>query len=188
MRPALIILGVLGVSAVTLITARPREFHYARSIDIAAPPELIERHVTDLRRWERWSPFDRADPRIERVYGGASFGPGAHLTWSGNDQVGAGHVAVTRVTPPKVVQLLMLIERPMALASVARFSIVPQYSGVTRVTWSLDGRASIRNRLLMGLGVLERHYDGELAAGLIMLKSVAEAEAAEGSYSARALK
>ncbi len=173
MRPTLIIFGVFVIAAVTLTTARPHDFHLGRSIDVAAPPEIIERQVSDLRRWTRWSPYDRADPHLQREYSE----PATSYRWSGNDSVGAGQLTVARVTPGKVVIVLMLIDRPVTLASVATFAIVPQYDGVTRVTWSLDGEASLVNRLLMGLGVLQHHYDAKLAAGLIMLKAAAEAEA-----------
>ena len=51
------------------------------------------------------------------------------------------------------------------------------WSGITEVTWAIEGKASLTNRLLMGLGVFERYFDRKLLAGLVMLKAVAEAEA-----------
>lgn len=177
MRPALIIVALLVTSIVTLIWARPDSFRFQRSIEVAAPPALIERQVSDLHLWVNWSPFDRADPQMQRTYGGPPAGPGSSLAWSGNDRVGQGRVHLTRATPGETVMLVMLLDRPVRAAALSTFSLSSPRPGITKVTWSIEGKASLTNRLLMGVGFFERHFDRKLQAGLMTLKAVAEAEA-----------
>ena len=177
MRPALIIVAVLVTAIVTLTWARPDSFRFQRSIEVEAPPELIERQLSELRAWEQWSPYHRGDPRMQRTYAGPPAGPGASLTWSGNDRVGQGSVHLTRVTPGATVMALTLLDRPVRAAGLSTFSLSSPRPGITKLTWAIEGKASLTNRLLMGLGVFERYFDRKLLAGLVMLKAVSEAEA-----------
>ncbi len=178
MRPLFIAFAVVGCGLVTLTAARPASFHYEWKVEVSAPVEVVERQLVDLHRWVSWSPYDRFDHDMERTFGGPDSGAGASLAWRGDHRVGAGHVVLTRVTPGKVVLALMLVDRPIRSASIATFSLATPRPGITEVTWQVDGQASLLNRLLMGLGILEGHLRGKLIVGLQTLKHVAEAEAA----------
>ena len=38
-------------------------FRIARSATIAAPPERIAPHIQDFHAWEKWSPYEKLDPK-----------------------------------------------------------------------------------------------------------------------------
>src|SRR5688572_25483592 len=178
MRPLVTLFAVVACGMATVTAARPHEFHYQWTVEVEAPVDVVERQLVDLHRWVGWSPYDRVDHDMERTFAGPDSGPGASLAWRGDHRVGAGHVVLTRVIPGQVVHALILVDRPIRSASMATFSLANPRPGITTVTWQVEGRASLQNRLLMGLGVFEGHVKGKLIVGLQTLKEIAEAEAA----------
>lgn len=178
MRPLFVVAAIIGCSLVTVTAARPDKFHYQWTVEVKAPVDVVERQIVDLNRWVNWSPYDRLDHDMQRTVVASEVIPAASLAWSGDDRVGAGRVALTRATPRKVVLGLILVDRPVRTASLTTFSLANPRPGITEVTWQVDGRASLQNRLLMGLGVFEGHVRGKLIVGMQTLKDVVEAEAA----------
>lgn len=48
----------------------------SRSITVDAPTDRLLALVTDLGRWQEWSPWEDLDPRLDRTCSGAESGPG----------------------------------------------------------------------------------------------------------------
>src|SRR5688572_12073046 len=87
---ALLIGGVLAFGA-----TRRADYHVERSIQIRAPRENVYRVVSNLRRFDEWSPWSKLDPNLKtEVKDGDSSGQGATYTWTGNDDVGSGKMTV----------------------------------------------------------------------------------------------
>ncbi|HTB74185.1 MAG TPA: SRPBCC family protein, partial [Polyangiaceae bacterium] len=70
-------------------------FRIARSATIAAPPERIAPYIQDFRAWEKWSPYEKLDPRMKKTFSGAERGVGASYAWEGNSKAGAGSMTIT---------------------------------------------------------------------------------------------
>jgi hypothetical protein len=56
-------------------------------------------------RWEAWSPWAKLDPAMKTSFDGASDGPGAIYTWSGNNHVGEGRMTITGSQPDGLVRI-----------------------------------------------------------------------------------
>src|SRR5437773_8526922 len=97
MKKVLGVLLVLIVALVAFIATRPATFHVERSTTIAAPPDSVFAHVSDLHRWADWSPWEKLDPTMTRSIAGT--GVGSSYQWSGTSKVGEGKMTVTELTP-----------------------------------------------------------------------------------------
>jgi uncharacterized protein YndB with AHSA1/START domain len=160
--------------------ARPEEFRIERSIHIAAPPAVIFPLIADFRRWTQWSPYERMDPRMERIYSGAEQGVGAVYDWKGNNKVGAGHMEILQADRPSRVLIQLDFLKPFEGHNHSEFTLTPQAGG-TRVAWAMFGPQACGNgvlRFLMGLVFnMEKMVGGQFEDGLRRLKAAVEAPA-----------
>ena len=56
---------------------QPSSYRVARSLAITAPPDAVFPHMNDLKKWEAWNPWGKADPNMKLTYGGPASGVGA---------------------------------------------------------------------------------------------------------------
>src|SRR4051812_4993562 len=155
-------------------------YRLERSETIAAPPDTLQPLIANLQLWTTWSPWERADPTLQRIYGGPDSGTGANYFWSGGDEVGTGRMSVVAASATEV-RVRMEIEKPRRTTSDFEFRLAAQDKG-TRVTWIAvceNDRAGTLQELLESPAPARAL---ELEAGLRKLKEVAEAAAAIEKY------
>lgn len=132
-------LAVVGAIVLALAGAGlflPSKFHVARSIEVRAPAATVYDHIANPRQWERWSAWNRRDPRMDVRYGGPLFGQGARWSWKSASE-GAGSMEFTRVEPDRRVEYALAFH-DFGMRSRGEFVIEPLASGA-RVTWTLHG-------------------------------------------------
>src|SRR3954467_8402678 len=112
---------------------RPPPPRLKGSEPLAAPPDTLEPLVANLQLWTTWSPWERADPTLQRIYGGPDSGAGANYFWWGGGGVGRGGMSVVPASAAEV-RVRMEIEKPRRRTSDFEFRLVAQDKG-TRVTW-----------------------------------------------------
>ncbi|MEI9898007.1 MAG: SRPBCC family protein [Chthoniobacter sp.] len=80
-----IILGLLllVVVFVIVVATRPANFRVVRSATIAAPPAIVFDHVSNLHRFQEWSPFAGIDPAAKLTYAGAGVRAGRQFLLGG---------------------------------------------------------------------------------------------------------
>ncbi len=130
----------LAVSFVILVIAvigslLPRDFQTSTSVVIQATPEQVFPYVSDLQRWQSWSPWNAHDnSQLTVELGASTTGVGATQTWS--EPRGEGKLWITAVDPPG------------SIGFSSRFSNWPQMDSsidlhaegnATRVTWRSAG-------------------------------------------------
>ncbi|RYZ71141.1 MAG: polyketide cyclase [Proteobacteria bacterium] len=167
---AVIIVGVLIAAA-----TRPNQFRYERSIEISATPEQIFPFINDLKEWPKWSPYDKIDPNMKKTLSGPnnSVGPGATLDWEGNSQAGTGHMEITSSTPPGLIQLKLIMMKPMAANNDVEFKIQPIASG-SRVDWSMSGDAPFVSKVASLFMNIDKMVGDQFVQGLTALKGLVE--------------
>jgi hypothetical protein len=70
--------GLLGYAAI-----QPDTFRVQRSASMNAPPEKVFARINNLQNWGTWSPWEKMDPAMKRIYSGAASGQGAVYEWEG---------------------------------------------------------------------------------------------------------
>src|SRR5437762_3026061 len=110
-----ILLGlvVLIVVFLIIVATRPSNYRVARSLVIAAPPDAVFPHMNELKKWEAWNPWGKADPNMKLTYAGPASGVGANYSWAGNREAGAGRATITESRPGESVKYKMEFFKPM---------------------------------------------------------------------------
>ena len=72
-----IIIVVLVVVFILIGFVLPKNYNVERSVVIRAEPAAIHTLVGELRAWDRWTPWQEADPTIVTTFGETTAGVGA---------------------------------------------------------------------------------------------------------------
>ena len=156
MVPILLALAVIVLLLIVVIAGRPDEFVVSRSTTIAAPPEKVFPQVNELRKWDDWSPWAKADPNAKSTFDGATAGVGAAMSWDGNEKVGAGRMTVIESQSSERVRIRIEFLRPFQATNLAEFGFKLQRAQ-TLVTWSMWGKKQLFLQSVQPSHELRRH-------------------------------
>lgn len=170
-----ILIGLAVVLALLAIVVQLQPAHYrvARSVTIDAPAARVFARVNDIRQWRAWSPFDKLDPAMKRVYEGAASGAGQVYRWSGNSQAGVGSATIVESKPGERILMRLDFEKPMAGTADATFTFTPSGSGTT-VEWSLEGEKNFISKAMCMFVSMDKMVGTTFEGGLADLKRVVE--------------
>ncbi|HJQ60552.1 MAG TPA: SRPBCC family protein [Vineibacter sp.] len=165
---------VVAVAAILIFAAtRPDSFRVERSVNIKAPPEKIFALVNNLRAHAAWSPWEKKDPAMKRLYFGPESGKGAAYEWDGDKNIGAGRMEVTESSSPSKVIFKLDFIRPFEAHNTAEFALVPS-GEATRVTWAIYGPSPYISKVMGVFFSMDSMIGKEFEAGLADLKAIAE--------------
>ncbi len=150
-----------------------RPFLIARSIDLAAAPTAVFAVVSDLSRWNDWSPWSRMEPTAAARLEGAPTGIGSAISWAGR-KTGAGRMEVVALDPDRSIELRLDFLKPMKATNRTVFALEPTASGGTRFTWSMSGERPLLMVVVAFLFPLDRMLNGQFDDGLKQLKAIVD--------------
>lgn len=145
-----------------------------RSATIAAAPERIYEQVVDFHRWTRWSPWEDADPGMERTYSGSDSGPGAAYAWSGNRKAGQGRMRITEVQEPTGVTVDLEFDKPFKSHNTIQFVLTAEGSDRTHVRWVMTGPKTLATKVIGLFTSMDKVVGPDFEKGLARLKDVVE--------------
>ena len=168
-------LAVVALVAALLLYAatRPDTFRVERSVTIQAPPEKVFSLVNDFHQWERWSPWEKIDPAIQRRYSGAASGKGAVYEWSGNNEVGHGRMEIVESSAPSKAVLQIHFIKPFEARNTVEFTLAAQ-GGATTVTQAMYGPSPFISKLMGLFFSMDKMVGEKYEQGLATLKAIAE--------------
>lgn len=173
MIPFLLALGVGAVAAFGIrVATRPPAFRVERSAFIDAPPERIYPLLDDFREWRRWSPWEKLDPNLQRVYEGSPRGRGAIYSWAGNRKAGKGRMEITEADPPRRISLNLEFIEPFRSQNVTEFVLTPREGG-TDVLWAMHGPNTFSTKVMQSVVSMDRLVGGDFERGLESLRVAA---------------
>ncbi|MET0679405.1 MAG: SRPBCC family protein [Burkholderiales bacterium] len=169
---------LIGLAAIVVVFAavvamQPSEFRVARSGTIAAPVPTVFAQVNDFHKWPAWSPYDKLDPAMKKIYDGPPAGTGASYAWAGNSHAGVGRATITESRPNEFVRIKLDFEQPFAGTAFAEFRFRPDGER-TVVEWSLSGTNNFVAKAVHLFMNMDKMVGGQFEDGLAQLKSVAE--------------
>ena len=172
----LIAIPILLVIFIIIVAMQPSSYQVTRSLAIAAPPGALFPHMNDLKKWEAWNPWGKADPNIKLTYGGPASGVGASYSWAGNNEVGEGRATITESRPSKSVKYKMEFFKPMSGTSEMEFTFKPQ-GNQTEVTVTVSGDKSFMAKAFCLFMSMDKMIGGKFEKALAELKGIAEVPA-----------
>ena len=167
----LAVIGAFAVAFLIYVAMLPSEFRIERSLAIQAPVQTLYLLINDLRGFNRWNPFAKADPDVQIDYSGPESGVGAAYDWTGK-KAGAGRMQTATSTPSKVTMALDF-NKPFEAHNIAEFTLAPAGS-TTTVTWAMTGNRPFSHKLMGTIFNMDKMVGGEFAKGLQNLKAIAE--------------
>jgi hypothetical protein len=158
------------------MTPMAASFTVTRSLDMRAPADRLFPHIADFHAWAAWSPYEKKDPAMRKIYTGAASGVGAVYEWSGNRTVGEGRMEILDANAPHKVRIKLDFIKPFEGHNIAEFTLEPR-SHNTTVTWAMYGSLPFMARV-MGLFInMDNMIGRDFEVGLANLKAMAEAKA-----------
>ena len=168
---AILLLGI-GV-VLTMAAIKPDEFRIQRSAAIKAPPEKIFPFINDFKQWGAWSPYEKLDPAMKRIYGDKTAGKGATYGWEGDGNVGSGSMEILNAPAPSQVTIKLDFMKPFEAHNTADFTLMPGTDGTT-VTWAMFGPVPYKFKIVHLFMNMDKMVGGQFAEGLAKLKAAAE--------------
>jgi uncharacterized protein YndB with AHSA1/START domain len=166
---------VIIVLAVGVAFLLPSQYKVERTVVIQAKPEAIYPLVSQLKRWEEWSPWTKElDPTMTQTYSGPEGGTGAVMSWTG-ERTGSGSMKVTKGDPAHGIAYDLDFENGGSTSSgVILFE--PEADGGTQVRWTNVGDAGLNPvRRYINL-MLDKWIGEDFRKGLDKLKQKVEAK------------
>jgi hypothetical protein len=173
MIPILCAVAVIVLLFIIVIAGRPDEFVVSRATRISAPPDKVFPRVSELRKWEDWSPWAKLDPDAKSTFEGPAAGVGSAMSWDGNKKVGAGKMTIIESRPSDLVRIRLEFLRPFQATNTAEFNFKPE-SAQTLVTWSMRGKNNLFFKAFSLLMNCDDMVGKDFEKGLASLKAVAE--------------
>lgn len=142
-----VVILVIMLVGVGMMLLGPSSGSMQRSITINAPTEVVFTEVSNMKTFNKWSPWFKMDPNAEYVWDGPPMGVGARMTWYSDDKnVGNGYMQVSKVTPNSLVVCDMGFDQNNngdftdegQEKTSASFILSEQGSNQTNVTWTFE--------------------------------------------------
>lgn len=169
----LVFIAALVAAVCIAAAAKPGVFRINRATRIQASAEKIFPLIDDFQRWGSWSPWEKLDPAMKRIYSGSPNGYGAVYEWISMGKAGAGRMQIVESAPASTVRIQLDFIKPFEGHNVAEFTL-KGLGGATEVTWAMHGPASFISRLMQVFFNLDKMIGKDFETGLANLKSVAE--------------
>ncbi len=173
LKTILIVVAVLILLFLVIVAIQPSDFRITRTINIAAPADVVFEQVNDLHKMDAWSPWLEPDPSVKKTYEGPSSGEGAVFAWAGNNQVGEGRMTITESHPYDLVRIRLDFIKPFATTNTAEFTFEPE-GDHTIVTWSMFGKQPFMGKAISLFMDMDKMIGDNFEKGLANMKNIAE--------------
>ncbi len=173
-KKILFVIAIVIVIFIAFVFTQPDEFNVSRTDTIAAPASTIFAEVSDLHKWQAWSPWAKLDPKAKNSFGGPQTGVGSNMEWeSDNRNVGEGKMTIVNIVPDESIKFKLEFEKPFSSTSTAEFSFKPEGNN-TQVTWNMSGEKNFMGKAMGLFFNCEKMVGDQFELGLKNLKSIAE--------------
>jgi Polyketide cyclase / dehydrase and lipid transport len=176
LKKILIGLLIVLVALVIVIAMQPNSFSISRKGVISAPALVIFEQVNNFHKWEAWSPWDKMDPNMKRVFSGPESGKGSAYAWDGNDKVGTGSMTLTESKPGELIQIKLEFKKPFEAVNDTEFRFA-QEGDKTVVTWTMSGTNNFVSKAFSLFMNIDKMVGQDFEKGLASLKTVSEGAA-----------
>ena len=168
-----IIVTVLIAGVLIFAATKPDTFRVQRATSIKAPPEKVFALINDFNRWAAWSPWEKKDPAMKRMFGATTSGKGATYAWEGNKDVGQGRMEIAESIPASKVALKLDFLKPFEAHNTVEFTLDSK-GDTTNVTWVMQGPTPYFAKIIHVFINMDSMVGKDFEAGLANLKSAAE--------------
>lgn len=171
----LLVVGVLLLIFIGFIASREGKFHYERSGVIHASAAEIFPYISDFRKGELWSPYEKMDPAMKKTFRGPEAQVGSIMEFEGKPQAGSGSLEILKLVPNELVEIRLIMTKPFPADNIVRYKLSPESDG-TRFTWTMSGDGGFIGKLLNFFVDCEALVAGQFSEGINSLKELVESQ------------
>lgn len=168
-------LGVLIAGFLGFVSTRDGKFRYERSGVIHASPEEIYPYISNLKKGELWSPYEKPGAEMKKTFHGSEDQPGAVMEFEGDAKSGSGKIEILSLVPNESVELRLTMLKPFYAENLVQYKLTKEDSG-TRFTWSMSGDGGFMGKLMNVLIDCEAMIAGQFTEGINNLKQLIESK------------
>lgn len=147
------------------------QLHIERSLVITASVTSLYEIISDLSKWNEWSPWTHCEPTAQTKVTGTPRQAGQSLTWEGA-VIGAGKMTLQSFVQNKSIQMNLEFLKPHRSQAVVTFLIQEISATESRVVWSMD--TNLPFFFLFFKKMMMSYISSDFDRGLLMLKDLAE--------------
>ena len=170
-----IVVVVILVVFIGFVMSRPSHFNYERSGVINAPAEKIFPYISNFKLGGEWSPYEKVDPNMKKVYSGTDGQVGSVMEFDGNKEAGSGKLEILNIVPNQSVEIKLTMTKPFFAENIVHYKLSPEGEG-TRFTWSMSGENGFLGKLIGVLIDCEKMVADQFVVGINNLKALVEAQ------------
>ncbi len=163
--------GILVLLLVLLGLIGPGSYDVSRSVQIAAPAEIVKPYIINLRRHDDWGPWSRLDTTMQTTYEGEDGTVGAVSRWEGKS--GSGEQRISSITDTSLEADLVFYSSWGTSHSKGTISAVPA-NGSSEVTWGFRGNNNFVSRIFATFMNMDKMAGPMFEEGLDSLKALVE--------------
>ncbi|QCK14742.1 SRPBCC family protein [Mangrovivirga cuniculi] len=168
-----VFLAILLALALTIVFA-PSNVKLERIVSVKASPEEIYPHISDLKKFNEWSPWYKLDPNAKYSFIGSGHGIGSIMKWESKERdVGNGQMEIIEIKPNESVTMEMYFGQD-DVPAYATLALSPINPAETEVSWNFEAEMTGFSKLF-GL-MMETMLGPSYEEGLNNLKNTVEAK------------
>lgn len=176
MNAMLIVYILLGSIAVFLIIALivPNDLNFEKSISIDAPIQKVWEHVSTHAAMDKWNPWHRKDPNMEKILSGADGQVGACSHWISHVKgVGEGKQTFIRIEQPHLVVTQLEFIKPFKSLAEGYIKL-DEDEDVVIATWGFESKLPYPMNVMKLFMNFKKQMDKDFGQGLHDLKALSE--------------
>lgn len=170
-----------GILLLILILAflAPKNYNVSRSIEIRKPKSEVFEYLRFLKNQENWSPWEKKDPNMVKMFSGTDGVVGAISSWKGNKEVGEGEQEITKIVPGERVEGELRFFKPWKSTSACYLVVDETADRNSKVSWGFTGSNKFPMSIMMLFMNMDKMVGKDFEEGLAALKERLEMEGEE---------
>jgi len=173
----MIIMLCILVIIITFILIRAARMSNTMRIErhtfIKATPEVVFKHINNLKSHLDWSAWEKVDPNMSRTMGLISEGEGATYEWSGNRDIGSGKITFLECMPNSKIVGRIEFFSPMKAVNTLEYQL-QEANGGTQLTHAMYGSSPFISRVMCQFIDIDKMVGSKFEESLANLKVVCE--------------
>ncbi len=166
---------VVFILFIAFVSTRKGKFRYERNGFINAPPEKIYPYISQLQKGAEWSPYEKIDSNLKKMFYGTDGEVGAAMDFEGNNQAGSGRLVVQKMLPNQSVEMKLIMTKPIRAENIVEYILTPEANG-TRFTWAMHGDGGFFGKLINVFIDCEKLVADQFTVGINNLKQLVESQ------------
>jgi len=168
----ILIIAVIAIYIVAALVG-PSNYKITRTIEIAAPIDVIFDQTSIYANWANWSPWAKLDSNAKYTIKDDNQSVGSSMGWEGNDKVGIGTMTTSKIETNKEFSYDLSFVEPFEMTSHGGFTYEQKGDNVL-LTWHDGADLAFMSRPFMLFMDMEEEIGPSFEKGLAEIKAICE--------------